>query len=156
VEYIVQQRDAFERQIKLAERHNLPIIILARESFAEIFAILDRVHNPNVKGVFHGFSGTRDDYFKIREYGTFKIGVGGVITFKNSKLPQVLDVVPITDILLETDAPYLTPHPYRGKRNESAYIPIIAQKIAELKNISLAEVDRVTSENAREMFSYEL
>jgi TatD DNase family protein len=137
VDYIAQQRDAFERQVKLAEKHRLPIIIHARDSFAEIFAILDRVHNSNIKGVFHGFSGTREDYLKIREYSTFKIGIGGVITFKNSKLPQILDIIPLTDILLETDAPYLTPHPYRGKRNESAYIPLIAQKIAELNNISV-------------------
>jgi TatD DNase family protein len=152
VDYIVQQRDAFEKQVKLAERHNLPVIIHARDSFAEIFSILDRIHNPNIRGVFHGFSGNREDYFKIREYGTFKIGIGGVITFKNSKLPQVLNVIPITDTVLETDAPYLTPHPYRGKRNESSYIPIIAQKIAELKNISVEEVDEITSENAMTMF----
>jgi TatD DNase family protein len=152
VDYIVQQRDAFERQLKLAEQRNLPVIIHARDSFAEIFSILDRIHNPNIKGVFHGFSGTRDDYLKIKEYGAFKIGVGGVITFKNSKLSQVLELVPVTDILLETDAPYLTPHPYRGKRNESSYIPIIAQKIAELKNISVEEVDKITSANAKTMF----
>jgi TatD DNase family protein len=153
VDYIVQQRDAFERQVKLAERHNLPIIIHARDSFAEIFSILDRIYNSNIKGVFHGFSGSREDYLKIREYGAFKIGIGGVITFKNSKLLQVLEIIPITDIVLETDAPYLTPHPYRGKRNESSYIPLIAQKIAELKNISIEEVDRITSENAKEMFN---
>jgi TatD DNase family protein len=149
---IVQQRDAFERQIKMAERHKLPIIIHARNSFAEIFSILDRIHNSTVKGVFHGFSGTRDDYLKIKEYDAFKIGVGGVITFKNSKLPQVLDIIPITDIVLETDAPYLTPHPYRGKRNESSYIPIIAKKIAELKNLSIEEVDKITTENAKTLF----
>jgi TatD DNase family protein len=147
MEYIVQQRDAFERQVKLAERRNLPVIIHARDSFAEIFAILDRIHNPNIRGIFHGFSGTIEDYFKIRDYGTFKIGVGGVVTFKNNKLQHVLEHVPVTDMVLETDAPYLTPHPYRGKRNESAYIPIIAQKIAELKNISVKEIDRITSEN---------
>jgi TatD DNase family protein len=153
MDYIVQQRDAFEKQVKLAERHNLPIIIHARDSFAEIFSILDRIHNSNIKGVFHGFSGNREDYLKIKKYGAFKIGIGGVITFKNSKLPQVLEIIPITDIVLETDAPYLTPHPYRGKRNESSYLPIIAQKIAELKNISVEEIDRITSENAKTMFN---
>jgi TatD DNase family protein len=152
MEYIVEQRDAFERQLKLAEWYNLPVIIHARDSFAEIFAILDRVHNPKTRGVFHGFSGTREDYFKIRDYGGFKIGVGGVVTFKNNKLQHVLESVPVTDIVLETDAPYLTPHPYRGKRNESAYIPIIAQKIAQLKDISVEEIDRITSENAMSIF----
>ncbi|MDR1582768.1 MAG: TatD family hydrolase [Prevotellaceae bacterium] len=153
VDYIVQQRDAFEKQIKFAERCNLPVIIHARDSFAEIFSILDRIYNSNVKGVFHGFSGVREDYLKIKEYGTFKIGIGGVITFKNSKLPQVLEIIPMEDIVLETDAPYLTPHPYRGKRNESSYIPVIAQKIAELKNLSIEEIDRITSENAKTVFN---
>jgi TatD DNase family protein len=152
MDYIIQQRDAFERQVKLAEHHGLPIIIHARDSFAEIFSILDRIHNSNVRGVFHGFSGSRDDYCKIREYRTFKIGIGGVITFKNSKLPQVLDIIPITDIVLETDAPYLTPHPYRGKRNESSYIPLIAQKIAELKKLSIEEVDEITTASAKTIF----
>ncbi|MDR1340085.1 MAG: TatD family hydrolase [Prevotellaceae bacterium] len=149
---IAQQRDAFERQIRMAQRHSLPVIIHARDSFSEIFAILDRIHTPDTKGVFHGFSGTREDYLKIREYDTFKMGIGGVITFKNSKLPQTLEIIPITDIVLETDAPYLTPHPYRGKRNESSHIPLIAQKIAELKNLSIEEVDKITSENAEAMF----
>jgi TatD DNase family protein len=152
MDYIAQQRDAFEKQVKLAQQHNLPIIIHARNSFAEIFSILDRIHTPNTRGIFHGFSGTRDDYLKIREYSTFKIGIGGVITFKNSTLPQLMDLIPITEITLETDAPYLTPHPYRGKRNESSYIPIIAQKIAELKNLSVEEVDEITSENAESLF----
>ncbi|MDR0384999.1 MAG: TatD family hydrolase [Prevotellaceae bacterium] len=152
VDFIVQQRDAFEKQVKLAERYNLPVIIHARDSFAEIFSILDRIHNSDIKGIFHGFAGTREDYLKIREYGTFKTGIGGTLTFKNSKLSHVLNIIPITDIVLETDAPYLTPHPYRGKRNESAYILIIAQKIAELKSISIEEVDKITSENARTIF----
>jgi TatD DNase family protein len=149
---IVQQRDAFERQVKMAERYGLPIIIHARDSFSEIFSILDRIYSPSIRGVFHGFSGSRSDYFKIREYGGFKIGVGGVITFKNSQLSHVLTIVPITDMVLETDAPYLTPHPYRGKRNESAYIPLIARKIAELKNLTLEEVDEISTLNAKEIF----
>jgi TatD DNase family protein len=153
MDFIEQQRDAFERQIKLSERLRLPIIIHARNSFNEIFAILDRVHNSNIRGVFHGFSGGRDEYLKIKEYGGFKIGVGGALTFKNSKLPQTLEIIPIADIVLETDAPYLTPHPYRGRRNESAYIPIIAQKIAELKNLYLDEVDAITTANANELFT---
>ncbi|MDR1169466.1 MAG: TatD family hydrolase [Prevotellaceae bacterium] len=152
VDYIDAQRDAFERQVKLAAQHSLPVIIHARDSFAEIFSILDRIHSADTKGVFHGFSGTREDYLKIKEYGTFKIGIGGVITFKNSKLPQVVDIIPVTDMMLETDAPYLTPHPCRGKRNESSYIPLIARKIAELKNIGMEEIDRITSENAVTLF----
>jgi TatD DNase family protein len=152
MDYIVQQRDAFEKQIIMAQQRSLPIIIHARNSFDEIFSILDRIHTSNTKGIFHGFSGTCEDYLKIKNYGTFKIGIGGVITFKNSKLSQILDIIPISDIMLETDAPYLTPHPYRGKRNESSYIPIIARKIAEIKNLSVEEVDEITSENAKLLF----
>jgi TatD DNase family protein len=149
---IAQQRDAFERQVRMAQQHSLPVIIHARNSFDEIFSILDRIHTQDTKGVFHGFSGTTEDYLKIKEYSTFKIGVGGVVTFKNSTLPTVIELIPITDIMLETDAPYLTPHPYRGKRNESSYIPIIARKIAELKNLSVEEVCKITSENAESLF----
>ena len=152
MEWIEQQRAAFEYQLKLAAQCGLPVIIHARNSFDEIFAILDRIHNEKIRGVFHSFSGSYDDYLKIKEYGTFKIGIGGVVTFKNSTLPQVLERVPITDILLETDAPYLTPHPYRGKRNESSYIPLIANKIATVKNLSIETVDEITSENARILF----
>jgi TatD DNase family protein len=152
MDYIVEQRIAFEKQVKLAEQYDLPVIIHARDAFAEIFAILDRIHNPRTKGVFHGFSGTCEDYLKIKEYGTFKVGIGGVITFKNSKLPQVLDIISLDDILLETDAPYLTPHPYRGKRNESSYIPLIAQKIAEIKQLDVTEVAEITSRNAGMLF----
>ena len=153
LEHIVQQRDAFERQVKLAEQNGLPVIIHAREAFHEIFPILDRIHNPNVKGVFHSFAGTVEDYYKIKEYQTFKIGIGGVVTFKNSDLPNVVNIIPIEEIVLETDAPYLAPHPYRGKRNESSYIPLIAQKIAEIKNISIAKVDEITTNNAKELFN---
>ncbi|MDR1895677.1 MAG: TatD family hydrolase [Prevotellaceae bacterium] len=150
---IVRQREAFEIQLKLAEHYHLPVIIHARESFREIFNILDRVHTDGLKGVFHSFTGTKEDYLKIKEYKTFKTGIGGVVTFKNSNLSQVVEMIPLTDIVLETDAPYLTPHPYRGKRNESAYIPIIARKIAEIKKLSIDEVDRITSENAKTLFN---
>ncbi|MDR2425360.1 MAG: TatD family hydrolase [Prevotellaceae bacterium] len=152
MDWIEQQREVFDYQLKLAENYGLPVIIHARNAFHEIFSILDRVHNERIKGVFHSFSGSCDDYFKIKEYGTFKIGIGGAITFKNSSLPQVVYRIPISDLVLETDAPYLTPHPYRGKRNESSYIPLIAQKIAAIKNLSIETVDEITSENARQLF----
>ncbi|MDR0559738.1 MAG: TatD family hydrolase [Prevotellaceae bacterium] len=151
-DFIEYQRIAFEYQINLAKKFDLPVIIHAREAFHEIFTILDRIFTPNIRGVFHSFSGTAADYFKIMEYGTFKIGVGGVVTFKNSNLPQIIESVPLTDIVLETDAPYLAPSPYRGKRNESSHIPLIAQKIAEIKKISLEDVDRITSETAQTLF----
>lgn len=152
LEYLEEQRHAFEMQVGLAAKRQLPIIIHARESFQEIFALLDRLHTGNCKGVFHSFTGTVDDYNKIRQYGTFKIGIGGVLTFKKSPLPEVVKHIPLTDIVLETDSPYLAPHPFRGKRNESAYLPLIAQKIAEIKGITLEEVDAVTTSNAKELF----
>jgi len=153
LDYIVQQRDAFIRQLKLAEKYNLPIIIHAREAFDEIFPILDKIYNPKIKGVFHSFAGTTAHYRKIKKYGTFKIGIGGVVTFKNSDLSTVVDMISIDDIVLETDSPYLAPHPHRGQRNDSSYIPIIARKIAEIKGISLNEVDKITTENAESLFS---
>ncbi|MDR2467204.1 MAG: TatD family hydrolase [Prevotellaceae bacterium] len=152
LEYLDRQRDAFAKQLKLAERHSLPVIIHSRNAFSEIFPILDRLHNPKIKGVFHAFSGSRQDYFRIKGYETFKIGVGGPVTFKNSTLPEVLKEVPVADMLTETDAPYLTPHPFRGKRNESCRIPLIVEKIAEIKQLSFQSVAETTAETARNLF----
>ena len=151
-EYAAEQRSAFKRQIKLASERDLPVIIHARESFDEIFEVLDRVRTPKTRGVFHSFTGTAAHYAKIKSYGTFKIGVNGVVTFKKSNLPEVLKDVPLTDIVLETDSPYLAPHPFRGKRNESAYLPFTAEKIAEIKNVSVTYVDEITTNNAVELF----
>lgn len=152
VDYIEEQQWAFEQQVKMAARHQLPIIIHARESFHEIFALLDRLHTKDCRGVFHSFSGSMDDYHKIRQYETFKIGVGGLVTFKKSSLPEVITHVPLTDMVLETDSPYLTPHPFRGKRNESAYLTLIAQKIAEIKDTTIQSIDEATTANAKELF----
>jgi TatD DNase family protein len=152
MEYIEEQRIAFERQLKLASERNLPVIIHARKSFNVIFEILDKVRTEKTRGVFHSFTGTTADYKKIKSYGTFKIGIGGVVTFKNSKLPETLKNVPLTDVVLETDSPYLTPHPFRGTRNESSYLPFIAEKIAEINGVSVDYVDEITTNNAMELF----
>lgn len=152
LEYLDRQRDAFARQLKLAELHDLPVIIHSRNAFEDIFAILDRLHNKRIRGVFHAFSGTREDYYRIKGYGTFKIGIGGTVTFKNSTLPEVLEVVPLTDMVTETDAPYLTPHPFRGKRNESRHIPLIVSRLAEIKRLSFEAVAESTTETARTLF----
>ena len=126
-------------------------MIHCRNAFDEIFSIL-KSFDKLPKGIFHCFSGDFIQAEKILSLGNFKLGIGGVVTFKNSGLDKVVQQLKLTDLVLETDAPYLAPMPYRGKRNESAYIPLIAQKIAEIKNVSIEEVAEITSQNALEIF----
>jgi TatD DNase family protein len=149
--HVEQQLVVFEQQLRLAEQHRLPVVIHARDSFSEILEVLRRV-KPNVRGVFHAFSGSVELYRDIKTLGDYKLGIGGMVTFKTSKLPEVVRQAPLSDLLLETDAPYLTPAPFRGKRNESAYLPLIAQKIAEIKGLSVEEVAEATTSNARLLF----
>ncbi len=146
-----EQEEAFRYQIDLAKKYNLPIIIHARESFDEIFRIMNEVIDDKLKGVFHAFTGNDNQAERIIEWG-FKMGIGGIVTFKNSGLDKVVNNIDINHIVLETDAPYLAPVPKRGKRNESAYIVHIAKKIAEIKNISLEEVATITTNNAKQLF----
>lgn len=151
LEFIEQQRYVFRKQLELAIEYDLPIIIHSRDSFEEIFTIV-REHKGRLKGVFHSFSGTVEDYHTIKSLGDFKVGIGGVLTFKNSGLPQIVEYIPVEDIVLETDSPYLAPVPYRGKRNESAYLRLVAERLAELKNQTLESVIEKTTENARSIF----
>lgn len=153
--YVRQQQVAFERQLRLAEQHGLPVVIHARSSFDEILEVL-RSAKPNVKGVFHAFSGDAERYRDIKKLGDYKLGIGGMVTFKNSDLPEVVRQASLSDLLLETDAPYLAPAPFRGKRNESAYLTLIAQKIADLKGLSLKEVSDATTHNAVQLFDLQL
>jgi TatD DNase family protein len=127
-------------------------VIHSRDSTPECLDIVKSKQNGRLRGVFHCFSGTEQEAAEMAELG-FYLGIGGVVTFKNSRLPEVLAGVPLSRILLETDAPYLAPVPYRGKRNESAYIPLIAAKIADIKQVSVAQVAEVTSANARALFA---
>lgn len=150
--YVAQQKEAFTRQISWAKEMNLPIVIHARDSFSEIYSVLDQVNDERLKGVFHCFTGSAEDVSKIQSYGGFKFGIGGVVTFKKSGLDEVVKNIPIEEILLETDAPYLAPTPHRGKRNESSYLPIIASKLSDIFEISEQEVARITSQNAVELF----
>jgi len=149
--HFIQQQDAFRTQIRWAIKLKLPIIIHARESLQEIFQILDEEYRDGLKGIFHCFGGTAEDAQKIISYG-FKMGIGGTVTYKNSKLPEVLKNIGLQHIVLETDAPYLSPVPYRGKKNEPAFIIEVAKKLAEIKNIPLHEVAAVTSKNAEKVF----
>ena len=150
--YVAHQKEAFIRQISWAKEMNLPIVIHARDSFSEIYSVLDQVNDERLKGVFHCFTGSSEDVSKIQSYGGFKFGIGGVVTFKKSGLDEVVKHIPIEEILLETDAPYLAPTPHRGKRNESSYLPIIASKLSDIFEISEQEVARITSQNAVELF----
>jgi TatD DNase family protein len=123
-----------------------------RNSFEEIFTIV-RELKGQLKGVFHSFSGTVEDYHTIKSLGNFKVGIGGVLTFKSSALPKIVEHIPIEDIVLETDSPYLAPVPHRGKRNESAYLRLVAERLSELKGTPLEVVIDKTTENARSIFS---
>ena len=147
------QREAFVTQINWAKEFKLPIVIHARDSYNEIFEILDRLNDESLKGVFHCFSSSLKDANRILNYGGFKLGIGGVVTFKNSGLDKVVKNIDIKNIVLETDSPYLTPTPFRGARNKSSYIPIIANKLSDIYNISSEEIGNITSKNAKEIFS---
>jgi len=149
--FITEQEIAFKKQIDWALEYNYSIVIHCRNAFDEIFAILQS-YKKLPKGIFHCFSGDVEQAQKILALKNFKLGIGGVVTFKNSGLDKVVETISIEDIVLETDSPYLAPMPYRGKRNESSYIPLIAKKVAEVKNISIEEVENVTTNNANFIF----
>ncbi len=150
--YIEQQKIAFEKQIILAKEFNLPIIIHVREAFNEVFEIIDKLNDENLSGVFHSFTGTVEQAKKIIDYKNFKIGINGIVTFKNSGLDKVVKEIALQHLVLETDSPYLSPVPKRGKRNESSHLIYIAEKIAEIKNISLKKLAEITKDNAEEIF----
>jgi TatD DNase family protein len=149
--YFGEQQEAFRIQVNLALEYNLPLVIHSRNSFDEIFALLNEVYTPELRGVFHCFTGTYEQAEHIIELG-FMLGIGGVITYKNSGLAEVVEKVGMENLLLETDAPFLAPIPYRGKRNESAYIIEIARKLAEIKGLKVEEVAEITTRNAMELF----
>jgi len=147
-----EQKKAFAYQIELAIEYQLPVIIHARESFGEIFEILDHYKNESVKGIFHAFTGSYDQAKKIiNEFGFF-LGIGGIITFKNSGLDNTITDISLNHIVLETDAPFLAPVPHRGKRNESSYLVYVAEKIAQIKKLSVNEVANITTRNAIQIF----
>ncbi len=150
--FFVQQKHAFRKQIELAIKYNLPIVIHTRSSFEETFEIVSEMNSEKLNGIFHCFSGSISDAERIISLGGFKMGIGGVLTFKNSGLDKVVKEIDMKHLVLETDSPYLAPVPYRGKRNESSYIIDIAQKISEIKEMDINEVGRVTTANALEVF----
>lgn len=148
-----EQTEAFRAQIQWAKEEKLPIVIHARDSFDEIFEVVDQENDDQLFGVFHCFTGTEEQARKIIDYGGFKMGIGGVVTFKNSGVDKVIQNIDLSHFILETDAPYLAPAPYRGKRNESAYIPLIAKKLSDIYAVSEEEIGRITTQNALNLFN---
>jgi len=149
--FIAEQIKAFRRQISFALEKKLPVVIHSRDSFPEVFSVLEEFSGAGVKGVMHAFSGTSADAVRAVKMG-FKLGIGGVVTFKNSGLVNVLTGVTPGDIILETDSPYLAPVPYRGKRNESSYICIINKKIADIYGLKEEDTAEITYRNSVSLF----
>jgi len=150
-EYIKSQKKAFITQIEWANKLKLPIVIHSRDSIDDCIEIVKRHKNEDLTGVFHCFTGSLNQANQIIEMG-FYLGIGGVVTFKNSGLDKVVEQLPLDKLILETDAPYLAPHPHRGKRNEPKYIPLIAAKIAELKKVDIPELANISTKNALQLF----
>lgn len=146
------QQDAFKCQIELAKQYGLPIIIHCREAFDEIFEVLDDVKDDRLFGIFHCFTGTMEQAEQALSYN-MKLGIGGVVTFKNGKIDQFINQIDLKHIVLETDSPYLAPKPYRGKRNESAYISKVLEKLSELYGCSEEEIAAITTENSKAIFN---
>lgn len=151
----IEQTEAFTAQIRWAKSEKLPIVIHCRDAFDVIFEVLDRENDDDLFGVFHCFTGTEDQAKRIINYGGFKLGIGGVVTFKNSGLDKSIKNISLKHLVLETDAPYLAPAPFRGKRNESSYIPKIAEKLSNIYGISEIKVGEITTKNALEIFQIE-
>lgn len=148
-----EQISAFRHQLKLAKSKNLPVVIHVRNSFDETYKVVNEEQDGSLKGIFHCFTGSKKEAKKVVELGMF-LGIGGVLTFKNSNLSDVLKKVDIKNLVLETDSPYLSPEPKRGKRNESAYLTYVAQKVADIYGLPLDEVAEITTANARKIFEF--
>lgn len=149
--YYKEQADAFTTQVKWAKEMNWPVVIHTRDSFNEVYQLLEPMVTDDFTGIFHCFGGTVEEAQQIIKMG-FKLGIGGVLTFKNSRFDQVLQQVDLNHIVLETDSPYLAPVPFRGKRNESSYLVKVAEKLADVHQIAVEEVARVTTKNALRVF----
>ncbi len=152
-DFLAGQTEAFERQIELALHYGLPLAIHTREAWAEMTAVLERHSGRGLRGVLHAFSGTLDDYRRIRRVGDFVVGVGGSVTYKKSRWRELLPHIAPSDIVLETDAPWLTPEPFRGRRNESSYLVYIRDAAAAILALAPSELTRITTDNARRIFN---
>ncbi|MDN6281279.1 MAG: TatD family hydrolase [Psychroflexus sp.] len=149
--FLEEQQTAFRHQIKLAKKYKLPIVIHCRNAFDEVFEILEEEKSDDLFGIFHCFTGTYEQALRAIGFN-LKLGIGGVLTFKNGKIDRFMSEIDLSHIVLETDSPYLAPSPYRGKRNESAYLIKVAEKLADLYQVSLEEVAKITTENSNQIF----
>ena len=150
--YIKEQQMVLEEQIQWALEWELPLVIHCREAFPELFDVLKPYKETKLTGVFHSFTGTVNEAMELLDYSRFMVGINGVVTFKKNTLPEALKVLPLERLVLETDSPYLAPVPFRGKRNESSYVKRVAVKLAELYEVSLGEIERLTTKNALKVF----
>ena len=151
--FLKQQQEAFSLQINWAKQHQLPIVIHCRDAFDEVFEVLEDHSGKELFGIFHCFTGTHEQAKRAVSFN-LKLGIGGVVTFKNGKIDRFLDKIPLKSLVLETDSPYLAPAPYRGKRNQSEYLTFILQKIAEIHCKPKEEIAKITTENALSVFKY--
>jgi len=150
---LAEQTIVFRQQVDWALEYHLPVIIHVRDSFRESMNVLAPFKNSGLKGVFHSFTGTYEEAQEIISFGGFKLGINGIVTFKNSGLAAVVEKIELKHLLLETDSPYLTPAPHRGKRNESAYVSLVCKKLADIYNLPQQEIDDITTQNAFELFT---
>lgn len=150
--FLQEQKRAFRTQIAWAKEKSLPIVIHARDSFPDIFQILDQEQRSELKGIFHCFTGTLEQAQRIVGYG-FKLGIGGVVTFKNGGIDKFLNQIEIENLVLETDSPYLAPKPFRGKRNESSYLTHIVEKLSEIYEMEPNQIAEITTRSAQEIFN---
>ncbi len=151
-DYVAWQTAAFERQIELALRYDLPLAIHTREAWAEMCAVLERYAGRGLRGVMHAFSGSLDDYRRVRAVGDFVLGVGGSVTYKKSRWRELLPAIDPAHIVLETDSPWLTPEPFRGRRNESSYLVYVLTAAATILGVAPADLDRLTTANTHRVF----
>jgi TatD DNase family protein len=149
--HLQEQQIAFTTQIRLAKKYKLPIVIHCRDAFDEIFQILENEKSADLFGIFHCFTGTHEQALRAISYN-MKLGIGGVVTFKNGKIDQFLNQIDLKHIVLETDSPYLAPIPHRGKRNESSYTLAVAEKVAQIYNLSIPEIAAITTANSQAIF----
>ena len=150
--YLKEQQQVLDEQIHWALEYDLPLVIHCREAFSELFEVLAPYKNTQLSGIFHSFTGTPEEMEQVLDYDRFMIGINGVVTFKKSTLPQILQTVALERLVLETDAPYLAPVPYRGKRNESSYVIKTAEMLARVYGMDIEEVKRQTTRNALKVF----
>ena len=151
-EFVSEQKEVMKLMLEMAHERSLPVIIHSRDATEQIFDVLKSCRHLDLRGVFHAFGGSIETYRQIRKLGDWSVGIGGVLTFKKASIAETVKNIPLEHILLETDAPYLTPVPHRGKRNESAYIPLIAARLAELKEVQIEEIAEQTTKNAEKLF----